>query len=148
MISPEVLRRYSYFANISDESLKQLAMMAEEKRVPAGTVMFREGDTAAHLSIILAGEIDIQYELGSGEMRTVDVLTAGDILGWSALIEPYRYTAIATATQDVVLARIDGPQLRALCEADAQLGYRLVVQVAKLLGHRLEGARIQLAAAD
>ena len=38
MISPEILRRYPYFAGIDDASLRQLAMIAEEKKcIPPGT---------------------------------------------------------------------------------------------------------------
>jgi len=145
MISPEVLRRYPYFADVSEESLKQLAMIAEEKAIPANTVVFNEGDPAEYLSVILQGEVNIQYRLGTGELRTVDTLVAGDLLGWSALIEPYRYTAIATTTKPTQLARLDGPRLRKLCEDDPLLGYKLTTQIAKLLAHRLEGARVQLA---
>jgi len=145
MISPEVLRRYPYFADVSEESLKQLAMIAEEKAIPANTVIFNEGDPAEYLSVILQGEVNIQYRLGTGELRTVDTLVAGDLLGWSALIEPYRYTAIATTTKPTQLARLDGPRLRKLCENDPLLGYKLTTQIAKLLAHRLEGARVQLA---
>ena len=36
MISPEVLRRYTYFAGIGEEGLKQISMIAEEKSIPAG----------------------------------------------------------------------------------------------------------------
>ncbi len=145
MISPEILRRYPYFADVSEESLKQLAMIAEEKTIPANTVVFNEGDPAEYLSVILQGEVNIQYRLGTGELRTVDTLVAGDLLGWSALIEPYRYTAIATTTKPTQVARLDGPQLRKLCEGDPLLGYKLTSQIAKLLAHRLEGARVQLA---
>jgi CRP/FNR family transcriptional regulator, cyclic AMP receptor protein len=145
MISPEVLRRYPYFAGLSDESLKQLAMIAEEKAIPANSVMFRESDPASHLSVILVGEVNIQYMLGSGELRTVDTLVEGDLLMWSALVEPYRATALGTTTKDTRLARIDAAKLRLLCENEPILGYRLMTQVAKLLAHRLEGARVQLA---
>jgi CRP/FNR family transcriptional regulator, cyclic AMP receptor protein len=146
MISPELLRRYPYFAAVTSESLKQLAMIAEEKCVKAGTVLFREGDEAAHLSIIVSGEVNIQYLLGSGELRTVDTLVAGDLLGWSAIIEPYKYTAICTTTKDTDLVRLEAAKVRELCEQDTLLGYRLASQTAKLLAHRLEGARVQLAA--
>ena len=71
MISPEVLRRYPYFGGISDESLKQVAMLADEVKVPAGTQMFNEGDPANYLYLIVRGEVNIQYELGTGELRTV-----------------------------------------------------------------------------
>jgi len=145
MISPEVLRRYPYFAGIDEASLKQLAMIAEEKTVPADTVLFREGDPAIHLSIILKGEVNIQYMLGDGALRTVDTLVEGDLLMWSALVEPYKATALGTTTKDTHLARIDAAQLRQLCQKNPMLGYRLMTQVAKLLAHRLEGARVQLA---
>ncbi len=145
MISPEVLRRYPYFAGIDDESLKQLAMIAEERSVPANTVMFREGDPATHLSVILKGEVNIQYVLGTGELRTVDTLVDGDLLMWSALVEPYRATALGTTTKETQLARIDASKLRQLCTKEPILGYRLMTQVTKLLAHRLERARVQLA---
>jgi len=145
MISPELLRRYPYFAGIDEESLKQLAMIAEEKTVPVNTVMFREGDPASHLSIIVKGEVNIQYILGDGELRTVDTLVDGDLLLWSALVEPYKATALGTTTRETHLARIDAAKLRLLCEQEPILGYRLMTQVAKLLAHRLEGARVQLA---
>jgi CRP-like cAMP-binding protein len=148
MISPEVLRRYPYFAQIDEESLKQVAMLAEEQCVASGVQLFNEGDAANAMNIIVKGEVNIQYLLGTGELRTVDTLVDGDILGWSALVEPYKYTAIGTVSKDTQLVVIDARKLRDLCEKDPLLGYRLTTQVAKLLAHRLEGARVQLAAMD
>ena len=115
MISPEVLRRYPYFAGINEESIKQLAMIAEEKVVPANTVMFREGDPATHLSVILKGEVNIQYYLGNGELRTVDTLVDGDLLMWSALVEPYKTTALGTTTKETHLVRASTPASSACC---------------------------------
>ena len=148
MISPELLRRYPYFAGVDDECLKAVAMIADEQSVAAGTEIFAEGDAADNLSIIVRGEVNIQYILGNGERRTVDALVNGDILGWSALVEPYKYTAIGTACKDTSLVMIDAKQLRGLCNGTPLLGYKLMSQIAKLLAHRLESARIQLATAD
>jgi CRP-like cAMP-binding protein len=145
MISPEVLRRYPYFVGVSEESLKAVAMLADARSVPAGTQLFSEGDTASMLNIIVRGKVEIQYTLGSGERRTVDTLVDGDILGWSALVEPHKYTAIGMAKTDLELVSIQAKKLRDLCDRDPTMGYRLTTQIAKLLAHRLEGARIQLA---
>jgi CRP/FNR family transcriptional regulator, cyclic AMP receptor protein len=146
MISPEILRRYTYFAGIGEEGLKQIAMFAEEKSIPADTRIFNEGDPASHMLIIVKGEVNIEFLLGNGELRVVDTVVGGDLLGWSALIEPYKMTANGTATKNTDLVRIDAVKLRQLCEKDPALGYRLITQIAKLLAHRLEGARVQLAA--
>lgn len=147
MVSPEMLRRYPYFAKISEQSLKEIAMMAEERSFPAGLQLFREGDPADYMNIIVEGEVQIQYELGNGEKRTVDTLVAGDILVWSALIEPYRTTAIGTTSKPTKVISIKAEPLRQLCEKDPMVGYQLTREIAKLLAHRLEGARVQLATA-
>ncbi|WP_347246627.1 cyclic nucleotide-binding domain-containing protein [Thermogutta sp.] len=146
MVSPEMLRRYPYFAKISEESLKEIAMMAEERSYPAGLQLFNEGDPADYLNIIVEGEVQIQYQLGNGEKRTVDTLVAGDILVWSALIEPYRTTAIGTTSKPTKVIAIKAKPLRELCDRDPMVGYRLTREIAKLLAHRLERARVQLAA--
>ena len=148
MISPEVLRRYPYFAPIAEESLKEIAMIAEERTVPAGTTMFQEHDPADTLYVIRGGEVDIQYVLGSGEMAIVDTLIDGDLLIWSALVEPHRTTGIGTTTKDTRLIAINASDLRALCKSDSRLGHRLMSEVAGLLADRLERARAQLAVVD
>lgn len=146
MISPEMLRRYPYFTQVSEESLKQIAMIAEEKVLPAGLHLFSEGDPANYLNIIIKGEVHIQYILGNGDRRTVDTLVDGDILCWSALVEPYKTTAVGTAAKETHVIAIHAAKLRDICDRDPMVGYQLMIQIAKLLAHRLEGARVQLAA--
>ena len=146
MISPEAVRRHKCFAPVREESLKAVAMIANEVRVPQGTRLFNEGDPADSLSLIEDGEVRIQYRLADGEMRTIDTLGKGDLLGWSALVEPYKMTGAATACTDVRLIRVAAAPLRKLCESDPLLGYRLMTQVARMLADRLESARVQLAA--
>jgi CRP-like cAMP-binding protein len=147
MISPELLRRYQCFASVSEESLKAVAVLADEAVVPAGTQIHNEGEPADILSLIVEGTVDIKYTLANGERRTVDTLEPGDLLGWPAMVEPYRITCIATARTPTRLIKIDAKRLRALCEKDLLLGYRIMGQVTKLLAERLDGARVQLATA-
>ncbi len=148
MISPEMLRRYPYFADVKEESLREVAMISEEENVAAGTVIFREGDKADDVYIIAEGEVDIQYTLGNGEQRTVDTAVAGELIMWSALVEPFRSTAIGAVRHDTTLVAIKGDKLRDLCEKDRDLGYRMSIGLIKLLATRLEGARVQLATVD
>lgn len=145
MISPEVLRRYPYFSGAGEETLKELAMSSEEMTFGAGDVLFREGEPADHLYILTKGEVDIQYGLNTGEHRTADTLVAGDILAWSALVRPYRVTALGVARRAGQVISVDARKLRELCDRDRELGFSLMNEVARTASHRLEGARIQLA---
>ncbi len=49
--------------------------------------------------IIVKGEVNIEFLLGNGELRVVDTMVEGDLLGWSALIEPYKMTANGTPSK-------------------------------------------------
>lgn len=145
MISPETLRRFPYFAKVEEQSLKQVAKIAQERVEPAEKRLFSEDEVADTLYIIQEGEVDIQYELGDGQMKTVDTLVQGDLLVWSALVDPYRTTTSGLARSGLKLIAIDAPKLRQLMEQDPVLGFQLMSQVTKLLAHRLERSRIQLA---
>ena len=145
MISPERLRRYTYFAPVGEENLEQLAAIAKEKWIPAGENLFYEFDPANYLYVIVEGEVDVHYTLGNGEQPTADTLTDGDLLAWSALVEPYRMTATATAVMDTRVIAIRAVEFRALCGRDPKLGRCLMTQVVKLLANRLVGAQLQLA---
>ena len=148
MISPEILRRYPYFAAAQEEGLRVLAMICDEVVVPAGTVMYREGDKADKLFILVDGEVDIQYTLGSGELRTVDTIVPGELLMWSALVEPYKSTALVVTRQNSKLIAVDSEKLRAYCAKDHKIANDVLLHLTKMLATRLEGARIQLATID
>ena len=148
MISPETLRRYPYFADASDASLKQLAMAGHDLTVHAGATIFNEDDPADLFYIILHGEVEIIYSLPDGRNRTVDTLVDGDLLVWSALIPPHRTTGSGIATKETHLVALEAVRVRAVCEQDPQLGHRLMTEVVKLLSSRLDGVQVQLAVVE
>jgi CRP-like cAMP-binding protein len=148
VISPELLRRFSSFVDVDEATLRKVAMISQEVRPAAGDTLFREGDKAENFYLILEGEIDLKYAVGGDEDRTVDTLVAGDLLVWSAMVEPYTCTASGVVRKNARLIAIDGKQLRGLCETNHDLDYSMLVALTSVLATRLEGARIQLATAD
>ena len=121
-------------------------MIADEVAAEAGKTLFSEGDLADAMFILVDGEVDMQYTLGNGEQRTVDTLVAGDLMVWSALVEPYRCTATGTTSKPLQADLDQRPRSCAsLCEQNQDLGYRMLICVTQLLATRLEGARVQLA---
>jgi CRP-like cAMP-binding protein len=148
VLSIEVLRSLPYFAGVSAESLKQVAELSEERAFTAGEVLFREDDTAGEIYILRNGEIDIVYGVTRGDEKVVDTVVVGDLIGWSALVEPFNRTATAVARQAGTAVVIDGKGIQALCDRDQSLGYHLVSRLAETLSRRLQGALVQIAAAS
>ena len=91
--------------------------------------------------------VDVGYELGHGKFQPVDTLVAGELLVWSALVDPYISTAIARCRTESQLVAINAPKLRKLCDEHPELGYILLQSINKVLADRLTNARVQLVGA-
>jgi CRP/FNR family transcriptional regulator, cyclic AMP receptor protein len=150
MVSPELLRRYPFFALLNDEQLQAIAMIAQERSYPKGALLVKENTTATCLALLVEGDIDLIYS-GGGEGAISNALVGsiapGEPYGVSSLIEPYRYTATAKATMPVKVIEIDGVALRNLIEKDGNLSCILFRNVAIAVLERLRYTQVELAAA-
>jgi CRP/FNR family transcriptional regulator, cyclic AMP receptor protein len=150
MVSPELLRRYPFFAMLSAEQLKAIAMIAEEKVFPKDTILLKENTTAIKLILLMEGDVDLIYS-GGGEgaisNALVGTISPGEMLGVSSIIEPYVYISSARATTKVKVIEIDAVGVRALMEVDPQLGHTMMGNVASAVLERLKYTQVELAAA-
>jgi len=158
MISTEALRLFPYFAGVSPKCLKAVAAISTEQPFKAGERLFEEskalsaagkiydkGEEATHLMILAEGVVDITYTLSTGAEIIVGSLAPGDLMALAALIPPHQLTGNGIATKDGKVIRIEASKLRELCEENPELGYRLMLQVARATMARLTETRIQLA---
>jgi CRP/FNR family cyclic AMP-dependent transcriptional regulator len=146
MVSPELLRRYPFFAGLSDEELKSIAMISEEQKYEANTFIFRERDPAKKLFVLLEGTVDIMVDTDEEGLQheTVSTLSPGDVFCWSSVVEPYVLTASAFAATPATTIAMDGAGLRAMFELDCHLGYRILQKAAQVISSRLKDTRIQM----
>ncbi len=146
MISPEVLRRFPFFAGLTDEELKSIAMISNEERFEANTFISRQREPARKLYLLLQGSVDVMIDTDEEglEHETVSTLTVGDVFGWSALVEPYTLTSSLFAATSVTLIAVDGAGLRALFELDCHLGYIVMTKAAQVISNRLKDTRVQM----
>ena len=144
MVSPELLRRFVFFAGFSDEELKQLAMAGREQAASVGEVLFMEGKHAHNLYFLTEGAVEI-LNVGNGNQESVAVssLPAGELVGWSAVIEPYIYTATARAARPSRVIVFAGADLEKLM-SDDHFSSLLMKKIAQVIGQRLKDTRIQL----
>ena len=146
MISPEVLRRFPLFAGLSPTAFRDLALFGEQATYAAGDYIFEEGDDASQLFLIVEGSVDILLNLGDNyEKRTeIETIVAGEVLGWSALVEPHTYKLSAIATSDVTAVALDAVALRAYLAGHCELGYMVLGRVAQIIGDRLHNMRVRM----
>jgi CRP/FNR family cyclic AMP-dependent transcriptional regulator len=154
MVSPELLKRYSFFGGLSEGQLKSLANIAEEKALNAGDMIFEECDTSDKLYLLIEGNVDLSYR-AIDEFHSYTTppkefyagsINPGEIFGVSALIEPYANNASATASEAARVVVIDAIELRNMLDQDMAMAYHLAKQTVVVLMDRLISLRVQLAA--
>jgi CRP/FNR family cyclic AMP-dependent transcriptional regulator len=150
MVSPELLRRYPFFASLNEKQLEALAGITQEKNYPKGALLVKENTAATILALLLEGDIDLIFS-GGGEGAISNALVGsiapGEVYGVSSLIEPYRYTASVKATVPVKVIEMDGVALREMVEKDPKLGYVMMRNVSIAVLERLKYTQVELAAA-
>jgi CRP-like cAMP-binding protein len=75
---------------------------------------------------------------------TIDIISKGESMGWSAVVEPYVYTLSARCLEDTKFIAFDSQGLRDLMDEDKGLGYSVMKAVSKVISSRLTHTRIIL----
>ncbi len=121
-----------------------LATLAESRTIPAGEVLMREGEPSDFLAVVLEGRLGLRVRVPERGPVTILTVEPGDVVGWSAVVPPYRATSTGIALVDTDLARFDGPRLRAALDDDESLAAEFYPVLLRAVARRLEGTRLQL----
>ena len=149
MISVDLLKQFAFFKGFSDEELKKFAAVATEDTYKAGVQVWKKGDPAKALLLLVEGKVLMVMDTYVGPHRppmqvTVDIVTKGEAMGWSAVVEPYLYTLGARCIDESKMLALDAAKLREILNADKALGFKFMHAVAKVVATRLTHTEIIL----
>jgi len=140
MVEIDKLKKFKIFKGLNERELETVAKLAKEKTYEAGSRIFEEKALATHLYLVLEGKIEVNMCCGEGsEQITIDEVGPGKIFGWSAVAEPYTFTAAARTVEQSRVIGLDGRKLRDLFTNNNHIGYRVVKEVAAVISGRLKG---------
>src|SRR4030065_1616192 len=136
------LKEFFFFKDFNDAQLNKLASLAKEEKHPAGTQLYQKGDVARSLYLLKQGKVALFMDAEMGHNKppmqvTVDIITKGESMGWSAVVEPYTYTLAARRRDDTKFFVFDFFQLRKLIDEDCALGFKIMQAVSKVISTRL-----------
>ena len=138
------LAEHPIFSGLSNPVLANILDSAVFEHFDAGQAIFREGEDANRVYVVLRGEIALEvFRLDPGPI-TVQILVEGDVLGSSWLIPPYRWRLDARALTPAAAYSIDGVSLRQECERTPRMGYEVVKRIMAVMDMRLQAMRLQL----
>jgi CRP/FNR family cyclic AMP-dependent transcriptional regulator len=136
---------HPFLRGLEAAQLQVLSANAMPVDIPAGEVVFREGDSANRFYLIHSGELVLEsMDTPDGRSTVIDTIGAGDVLGWSWMFPPYYWHFDARATKPTKATFFYGTRLREAFDADPKLAYALAVRVAEVVIQRLQATRRKL----
>lgn len=146
MVPPGVLTSFPFFAGLNQAELKSLSIIANEVSFQRRDFIFRENCPAHTLYLLVDGWVDIVINTDAQGTRQelVTTLSPGDVFGWSAVVEPYLYTASAVCASPIRAIGFKGTDLLALFEIDPRLCCLIVNKICRVVANRLRATRLQM----
>lgn len=137
-----ILKEHSFFKDLPQQYFDFIVGCASNAVFKQGEVILKEGEPADKFYVIRSGLVAIYID--QRPQNPIQTIHEGDILGWSWLIQPYRYRFSAEARENTRAVVLDGKCLREKCEKNSDLGYELLKRLMSVFTQRLEATRLQL----
>ena len=118
--------------------------IASRLDVPAGAIILRDGAVTPFLGLVEHGRIGLRLAVPDRGTRTVVTIEPGELVGWSAVVPPYRATAEAVALEDTRIQAFEAVVLRALLASDRDIAAELLPAVLACVSDRLTTSWQQL----
>jgi CRP-like cAMP-binding protein len=140
-IDPAEVRRFRSFEGLDPAEAAALAAQLKPMRLPAGQVVFRQGDAADAVFLLISGQIDVQIAGPDGVERVVcPPLEAGSVVGVIGPLLDAPRTATVVAKTDVELWRLPRAACQAALERREAWASKLLLETAQALARRLSAA--------
>jgi thioredoxin reductase (NADPH) len=110
----------SYAPILTAPQIERIRVLAKQRQVTAGEVLYEPNDDTPPAFIVISGEIKI-LAIGGGEDRTVTTYSAGQFSGELLMISGRRSIYRCQATQSGTLLELSARDLRVLIGKDAEL---------------------------
>lgn len=140
----ELLAEHDFFQNFSEADRKTLAGCGKLAHFRQNEYLAHEGDPADAFYVLRRGLASIEFHTPQRGGMILQTLKQGDVVGWSWLFPPYRWTSDVKAQEDVTVIEFNGRCLRDKCESDHRLGYLLMKSFARIMTQRLQDTRLQM----
>jgi CRP-like cAMP-binding protein len=132
------LQRCSLFAELAAEDVTRIAPFVSERRVPAGTVIVREGERASELFIIRDGSVEVTKRApGASHDHRLTTLAPGATFGEISIVDGGPRSATVRALTAATLGVLDFDRLNGANGLHDGVRSRVLGNVSAHLGRRL-----------
>ena len=140
MVTLDFLEKVEVFQDLDDDQLTVIQEYCQTTEFKRGDKIFSAGDEPLFLWVVLAGEVDLHWEMPGRSVsaeKTISTLAEASTFGWSSLVPPYKYRLSAyCASRTCKVIKIAKDNLINLFEKDVAIGYKVMTGLLSIVGAR------------
>ena len=125
-----VLKQVSLFAGLDEQTLDQLASIAEVRSYKVGQTVFTEGEADASLFIVMSGVVKIDKQVNAEQQQTLHQLKEGEFFGEISFVRGGEHSASAQAVHDAEVLLIRRTEFDKLAARNPVVGYQIMLRMA------------------
>jgi CRP-like cAMP-binding protein len=126
------------FKGVSQRVLGEIGKLSEEVVFEKDLVIFRTDQEASYIYELAEGIVDIV--VSEKDNMHYSIMRPNEIFGWSALVEPYVYTATARCITKVKVIQIARDVIEDTVKRHPAEGLIIYKHLAGIIGQRLRSA--------
>lgn len=141
-VGADFLVKLPLFKGISDAGLERLARGLDELDVGSGSTLFRRGQPASGMHIVVDGQVKLALRTGNGDERVMELAGKGQTFGEAAMFLGRPYISDAETVVKSTLLHIDRNTLLAEIQRDPELSNRMIANLSDRLYRHVENLEI------
>jgi len=133
------------FDSLSEQQLAQLKFRSKSQHLDEGNYLVKEGDKGEEVYLILQGSVEVEVRIpGQHKAEVLAQLDEGEFVGEMVLLGQYYRSASVRATDRVEILVWKRKDLDDVFEANQNIGYIVMRNLATMLCERLRATDISL----
>ena len=133
----DFISKVPIFAALSPEAMKRIGALAHRLDMQAAGTIFKEGEPAKEMVVVLAGELEVRKRARSGAEAVIATLHPGDVAGEMSLIDIQPRSAGVSSIGPAAMAVLSHSDLAAFYREDPASYTILILNIAREISRRL-----------
>lgn len=132
-VDPKALQDIPLFEDMDEDALLKISQLMNQSTAHEGEVLTQKGEGAHSFYVILAGNYMVSFDDG----RAFTLHDKGQIIGWSSIVTPFKYTGTAVALTRGEVLSMSSEDFRVLLQEDARISEKLMLKISAIISQRM-----------
>jgi CRP/FNR family cyclic AMP-dependent transcriptional regulator len=142
MASIGALKKASLFESLSDDQLKAIAQLSQERSFEPGDEIFKQGQKAKKIYVLLDGVVTLRIKAEEEiDLMAETLKELGSVFGTACLMKPFISNVTARCVKSTKALEMDSTEFQELLRRDPLIGFEVMTKLAQIYFNRLNTTR-------